>query len=236
MILNYNYRIYPDAKQQSLMQEWLEICRQVYNYSLREVKDWLSSRKCSIEECSLEKEYIIPTDVPFPSYHLQQDALPQAKKKFPYLAGVHSQVLQTTVRRLHDTWDSFQKREFGFPRFKKFGQIKSFVFPQFKKSPIIGNYVDLPKIGMTTINLHRPIPSGFEIKQVRVVRKADRWYANITIQCNVEIPEPMPQGHPIGVDTGLEKFLATSDGILVRAPKFFKSLQSKLKLLSEFAV
>ncbi len=41
----------------------------------------------------------------------------------------------------------------------------------------------------------------------------------------------MPHGHPIGVDTGLEKFLATSDGYLVKPPKFFKSLQSKLKLL-----
>jgi putative transposase len=41
----------------------------------------------------------------------------------------------------------------------------------------------------------------------------------------------MPQGHSIGVDIGLEKFLATSDGVLVKPPKFFKSLQGKLKLL-----
>ena len=229
--LNYKYRIYPDAKQQLLMQEWLETCRKVYNYSLLEVKDWLSSRKCSIDRCSIEKEYIIPTDVPFPSYHRQQDALPKAKKKLSYLAGVHSQVLQTTVRRLHDTWDSFQKRNFGFPRFKKLGQFKSFVFPQFKKSPIAGNYIDLPKIGCTLINLHRPIPDGFEVKQVRVIKKADRWYVNISIECDVDIPEPTPHGHPLGVDVGLKKFLATSDGILVRPPKFFKSLQGKLKLL-----
>ncbi len=41
----------------------------------------------------------------------------------------------------------------------------------------------------------------------------------------------MPHGHPIGVDIGLEKFLATSDGTLVKPPKFFKQLQSELKLL-----
>lgn len=35
----------------------------------------------------------------------------------------------------------------------------------------------------------------------------------------------------IGVDVGLEKFLATSEGVLVKPPKFFKSLQSKLQLL-----
>jgi putative transposase len=33
------------------------------------------------------------------------------------------------------------------------------------------------------------------------------------------------------VDIGLEKFLTTSDGVLVKPPKFFKKLQSELKLL-----
>jgi putative transposase len=66
---------------------------------------------------------------------------------------------------------------------------------------------------------------------VRILQKADKWYAAISLQCDVSVPDPMPHGHPIGVDTGLEKFLATSDGILVKPPKFFKSLQSKLKLL-----
>lgn len=41
----------------------------------------------------------------------------------------------------------------------------------------------------------------------------------------------MPHGHPVGVDIGLEKFLATSDGVLVKPPKFFKQMQGKLKSL-----
>ncbi|MBD0363422.1 MAG: helix-turn-helix domain-containing protein, partial [Coleofasciculus sp. C3-bin4] len=104
LMLNYTYRIYPDATQQQLIMEWLETCRQVYNYALGEIKDWIASRKCSIDRCSLAREYIIPADAPFPSYQRQQDALPRAKKENPDLAKVHSQVLQTTVRRLHDTW------------------------------------------------------------------------------------------------------------------------------------
>ncbi len=69
------------------------------------------------------------------------------------------------------------------------------------------------------------------VKQVRILRKADKWYASISIQCDLSIPNPTPHGHPIGVDTGLEKFLATSGGVLVKPPKFFKKLQSELKLL-----
>lgn len=231
LTLNYAYRLYPDAVQESLLQEWLETCRQTYNYALRELKDWLASRKSLSDRCSLVAEYIIPADAPFPSYQDQQDALPKAKKNFPCLAQAPSQVLQTTVRRLHDTWESFWKRGFGFPRFKKFGQFKSLLFPQFKENPVTGVHIKLPKLGVVPINLHRPIPEGFVVKQVRIVKKADKWYATINIQCDVNIPNPMPHGHPIGVDIGLSKFLATSDGVLVKPPKFFKNLQSKLKLL-----
>lgn len=144
---------------------------------------------------------------------------------------VPSQVLQQTIKQLHRSWEYFQSRGFGFPRFKKFGQFKSLLFPQFKKNPVTGFQIGLPKVGAIPINLHRPIPNGFVVKQVRVLRKADRWYASINIQCSVAVPDPMPYGHPIGVDVGLEKFLATSDGVLVKPPKFFKQLQSKLKLL-----
>jgi putative transposase len=157
--------------------------------------------------------------------------LPRAKKEFPRLSEVPSQVLQQAVKQLHRGWEYFQARGFGFPKFKKYGQFKSLLFPQFKENPITGFHLKLPKIGAISINLHRPIPNGFTVKQVRIIRKADKWYASVNIQCDVSVPAPMPRGHPIGVDIGLEKFLATSDGILVKPPKFFKKLQSKLKLL-----
>jgi putative transposase len=92
-------------------------------------------------------------------------------------------------------------------------------------------HVKLPKIGAIPINLHRPIPTGFTVKQVRILRKANKWYACVSIQCDVSVPDIGPHGHPIGVDVGLEKFLATSDGVIVKPPKFFKRLQGKLKLL-----
>lgn len=229
--MNYRYRIYPDAAQQQQLIEWMEICRSAYNYGLREIKDWCDSRKCPIDRCSLKKEYIIPSARKFPGEVQQLNNLPNAKKEFPRLREVPSQVLQQTIKQLHRSWEYFQSRGFGFPRFKKFGQFKSLLFPQFKKNPLTGFQIGLPKVGAIPINLHRPIPNGFVVKQVRVLRKADRWYASINIQCSVAVPDPMPYGHPIGVDVGLEKFLATSDGVLVKPPKFFKQLQSKLKLL-----
>ncbi|NQZ61565.1 helix-turn-helix domain-containing protein, partial [Crocosphaera sp.] len=51
LTLNYTYRIYPDNKQEAILSEWLEICRRSYNYALRELKDWISSRKCLVDRC-----------------------------------------------------------------------------------------------------------------------------------------------------------------------------------------
>ncbi|MEW6491484.1 MAG: transposase [Cyanobacteriota bacterium] len=231
LTLNYRYRIYPDIAQQETLVEWMDICRGAYNYARREIKDWCDSRKCLIDRCSLEKEYIISTGKLFPNEINQLNNLPKAKKEFPRLSLVPSQVLQQTIKQLHIGWKYFQCRGFGLPRFKKYGQFKSLLFPQFKENPVTDLHLKLPKIGAIPINLHRPLPSGFVVKQVRIIRKADCWYASINLQCDVSVPDPMPYGHPIGVDVGLEKFLATSDGVIVKPPKFFKNLQSQLKLL-----
>lgn len=231
IILNYCYRIYPDAGTEQKLLDWLEICRGAYNYALGEIKDWVSSRKCSLDYCSLEKEYIIPANTPFPTYYRQQNALPLAKKEFPEMGIPPSQVLQTTIRRLHDAWNYFQERGFGFPRFKKFGQLKSMLFPQFKVNPITGWQIELPKLGRMPINLHRPIPDGFVVKQVRVLRKADKWEAVISIESNASIPDAMPNGDAIGIDLGLEKFLTTSDKEFIARPRFLVDLHRKMKLL-----
>jgi putative transposase len=231
LTLTHRYRIYPDTTQEQQLIEWMELCRGAYNYALREIKDWCDSRKCLVDRCSLEKEYILPAEVKFPGEIQQLNNLPRAKKEFPRLGEVPSQVFQQTIKQLHKGWEYFQKRGFGFPRFKKYGQFKSLLFPQFKENPVTNLHIKLPKIGAIPINLHRPIPSGFVVKQVRILRKAYYWYASISLQCDVSVPDPTPHGHPIGVDIGLEKFLATSDGVLVKPPKFFKKLQSELKLL-----
>ena len=233
MILNYRYRIYPDVQQIELLNEWLETCRVSYNYALRELKDWIASRKCPIDRCSLESEYIMAADYPFPSYHQQQNNLPKAKKKFPRLKTVQSQVLQTNIRRLHDSWDSFRARGYGFPRFKKHGQIKSILFPQFKSNPLTGWQIQLPKLGKVQINLHRPIPEGFVLKQVRVVKKAMGWFAVVAIESDIELPSPLPHGHCIGIDVGLLSYVATSDGYTEKRPKFFKTAYSRLKVLQK---
>ena len=237
LILNYTYRVYPSKEQETIMLSWLETCRQLYNRCLRDLKDWINSRKCSIDSCSVEKEYVMSADIPFPNYLEQKRQLTQWKKSNSFLKDVYSQTTQDVVKRMHNTWEAFKRRGYGFPRFKKFGRYRSFYYPQFKENPITGTSIKLPKIGDVTINQHRLIPQGFKVKGVRVVSRARNtlWYVVVTIELDVNVPDVMPHGRAIGVDIGLENFLTTSDGLEVKPARFFRDLQGRLKELQRKA-
>ena len=66
--LTYEYKLIPTAAQRETIDLWLDICRQVYNYGLRERKDWVNARKCEINSCSIRQEYIVPPDSPRPTF------------------------------------------------------------------------------------------------------------------------------------------------------------------------
>ncbi len=231
--LTYEYQIQPNRQQVEQMEFYLESCRKVYNYALAERKAWINSRKCAINACSIRHEYIMPADAPKPNYARQCKSLAAAKKNIPELAIPHTHVLQQALRTLEGSFVAMWERGFGFPRFKKPGRMRSFLFPQMGVNPVQGNRLKLPKIGTVKMRLSRPIPEGFELKQVRIVRRASGWYAMLSLQCDVSIPDAMPHGHSLGIDLGLLSFLATSDSETIARPKFFVDAQRKLKLLQK---
>lgn len=229
--MTYEFALKPTQQQVEAFERWLNICRKVYNFALRERKDWVSSRKCQVNACSLVQEYIIPADTTRPTYHTQAKALTTAKQLIPELCDPQIHVLQQTLIQLEKAFVAMWERGHGFPRFKKFGRLRSFVLPQMGVNPIQGNKVKLPKIGWVKMRLSRPIPDGFKLKQVRIVRKASGWFAMLSLATEVNVPEAKPHGEPMGIDFGLSSFIATSSGELIRRPKFFVDAQRQLKSL-----
>lgn len=231
LTLTYQYKIEPTTQQVTVIEHYLNVCRKVWNYALRERKDWLNSRKSDVNACSLVSEYIIPAGVPYPNYVKQAKSLTEARKTNPELKSVNAQVLQQVLRKLETAFLDMSRKKMGFPRFKKHGRMRSFVFPQFKTNPFNGDLIKLPELGWVKMRLSRPIPDGFTLKQVRIVKKASGYFAMLSLQCDVQVPDAMSHGHPVGIDLGLEKFLATSNGELIARPRFFNLLHRKLKLL-----
>lgn len=131
LTLTYRYRIYPDATQELQMLEWLETCRHVYNYAVRERKDWINSRKCDVNACSLQSEYIISADAPYPDYYKQKKALTEAKKTNPQMKAVYSQTLQDVIGKVDSAFAFIKQRGYGFPRFVR--RSKSLVLSEIHK-------------------------------------------------------------------------------------------------------
>lgn len=229
--LMYEYKLKPTRQQAEQIDHDLEVCRKVWNYALRERKDWIASRKCPVNACSVRGEYIIPADEPYPSFKIQCQRLTLAKKTNADLASVNAQALQQVLKRLDQAFERRQKLGAGFPRFKKTGQMRSYCFPQLGKAALGNGWVKLPSLGQVAIRQSRPFPEGFTAKQARVVKRASGYYLMLVFQANIAIPDPPLVGHVVGVDVGLEYFLSTSDGLQLERPKFFVGLQRKLKLL-----
>jgi len=140
---------------------YLDICRSVYNWNHRERKDWIESRKSLVDRCSIIKEYIISGENPFPNYYIQANNLTKAKENHAQLKQVHSQVLQSTLKRLDQAWNDFFKVEGrGFPKFKNQHRFRSFLYPQIKSTDLKSNQIRLPKIGWLRIKKSREYPKG----------------------------------------------------------------------------
>ncbi|MEB3356010.1 MAG: transposase [Synechococcales bacterium] len=227
--LTYEYKLIPTAQQAAVFEDWLEICRKVYNYALAERKDWVKSRQSPVNACSIEREYIIPADAPRPTFARQCQSLAAAKKDIAELKRPHSHVLQQVLRTLAGAFVAMWERGHGFPRFKQ--RMRSFLFPQLNTQAVDGDRVNLPKIGWVKMHQSRPIPDGFDVKQIRIVKRASGYYALLTLQMDVVVPDVAPHGEPLGIDVGLASYLATSAGELVPNPQFFVNGQRKLASL-----
>ena len=232
LILTYEYKLEPTPEQIEYIENTLDVCRSVWNFALQERKDWCKSRKSPVNTCSIEREYIMSVDEPFPNYHRQAKLLTNAKKDNEFLKSANAQVLQQTLRTLDRAWDDMKNRGFGFPRFKNRYRMRSFVFPQLNKNPISDKSIKLPGLKEVKWRMSRSIPDGFVPKQARIVRKASGYFVMLSLSLDVNVPNPLPHGHPKGLDLGFDKFVATSDGEEIKRPRFLKTLQYKLKLLS----
>jgi len=217
---------------------WGELLRRHWNYALGQRLDWLSRTRSPIDRCSIVLEPMgeIPGRV---DYYTQASQLRQTKQLFPEYKDIYADCQQQNLMRLDKAWkrwlvpDKTGKRG-GKPRFKKRGDICSFTFPRVNVpkagAHLNGNILKLSKIGEIEVILHRPIPDGFAILQATLISKADGWYVSFSLEDGT-VPEPLPVDeikNAVGIDVGLEKFLATSDGQAVQIPQFYRSSQKQL--------
>lgn len=115
-----------------------------------------------------------------------------------WLKQADSQVLQQKTKDLDRAYTNFFEGRAGYPAFKKKHAKQSIRYPQ--RFKLDGQQVYLPKVGWVKAIIHRPIEG--EMKNATVTKtKSGRYF--VSIQCELEIDEPIFEGEPIGIDLGL---------------------------------
>jgi putative transposase len=115
----------------------------------------------------------------------------------------------------------------GFPRYKK--KLKSFNI--LGKISIENYFLKMPLLKNIKFKKSRDIPEGFKIKQIQIIKKASGYYANLMIELDVNVTQPTPHSHAMGLDVGIQSMIATSDGLILSRPKFLDKALRKIKLL-----
>lgn len=208
----YKFRISNPSKiVQANLEQTLNLCRDIYNAALQERRDAYKINRTSI------------------NYYDQANQLSEIKTTNPEYKEIHSQVLQDVLKRLDKTFKAFyaraKKGQAGFPRFKGASRFDSFCFPQSGFS-LTGNKLTLSKIGTVKLKLSRKIQG--KIKTLTIKRECGRWFAIFTVETKTE---PLPHSDKaIGIDVGLENYATYTEGEPTPNPRFFETLQSKLRV------
>ncbi len=210
---SYKYRLYPTQVQTRKIEHTLRLCCDLYN------------------ACLEQRRYAYQHGKIFINAAMQKHEVVMMKKELSEFKGVYSQVLAEVVWRVEGAYSRFFRRvrlksgRAGYPRFHSYRRYDSFIYDGGNGFKIIGSRLHLSKIGNIRINIHRAIEGT--IKTCRIKREVGEWYAIFTC----EIPEAAARisQSEIGIDVGLESFLATSDGKFVENPRFLQKSLKKLR-------
>lgn len=211
MLKTYKFRIYPNKKQQTILNNTLSECRWTYNHLLEQRKTAWEQEKRSV------------------SYYDQTISLVPFKVNRESLQNVHSQVLQNVAMRIDLAFKAFFRRvkageKPGFPRFRGKFRYDSFTYPQTGFS-IEENKIKLSKIGSVKVKQHRQIDGILKTCTVRRT-STGKWF--VSLACIVPVA-PMPESKLVtGIDVGLESFATLSDGSKISNPRFFKQGEKSL--------
>ena len=194
----YNFRLYPNKKDQVLLSKHFGSARFIYNIML-ELKQYYYN-KTGINLSNRELSY----------------ALTQLKKHedYSWLNEVNSQTLQVTLKNLDQAFTNFQQGRAGFPKFKSKKTYKfSFNIPQ-KISIINNNRLKILKFPEgIKVKVHREILGTIKNATIKL-NPSGKYYVSLTVEYDNQIPAKPRVDHSsaTGVDLGIKTYATLSDG------------------------
>jgi putative transposase len=197
----YKFRAYPDPAMAEALTRAIGCTRLVYNLALAQRR--MFGRRGRRLDPSAE--------------------LTALKREFPFFAtDAFSQSLQQALHDLDRAYKAFFEGRAGYPTPRRKFVHDSMRFPQpYTKASIaivLGrDSIKLPKFGWLKILRHRKIKG--RMKNVTLTHEGDRWY--VVIQTERDVADPVLRADlpALGLDIGIARPIATSDGRTIALPQ-----------------
>lgn len=212
----YRVRIKPSKKQYNRLMQFAGCARYVYNYLL-EINETLYSKNLKgLTTREMEVE------------------IQQLKGDFDWVKDCDASALQQARIDLQRAFNNFFKglkgehaQKYGKPKFKsRRGEIKYRTPYNNGKADVAGNMLKLPKIGLILIK-SRNIPKYEKLTSVTIIiEPSGKVYASLAVEKFVQLKSQT--GENVGIDLGLESFLAMSNGDKIPPFNFSKNESRKI--------
>ena len=216
----YKYRIYPNKKQQELIQKTFGCVRFVYNYFL-DVK---------ISEYKNHGKSL--------SYNATSKLLTQLKKEKEWLKEPDKDALQKSLKDLDAAYQHFFQHGFGFPKFKsKKDRHKSYRTSYVKTTAggnivFINKQIKLPKLGFVKVR-DKQIPQG-RILNATISQEPNGHYYCSLCCTDVEVEQYPNTNKKVGIDLGIVHFATFSDEERkIENPRFYEISEKRLAKLQK---
>lgn len=208
----YKFKAYPTPAQEQILAQWVGCGRKVWNLMLEHNK----------QKYDQEKKFVF--------YVEMNNRLPDLKKTedLEFLKNAPSQVLQQKCQDLSGAITRSFRSGFGFPKFKARNLDHSGIrFPQ--GFHLNGNRITLPKMKGLKFKKHREIEGAISSCTVKRDRCGDWWVVLLAKQKD-KAPMVLDPTKAIGIDVGLKEFAVTSDGEIIKNPRFLRRSEKRLKI------
>ncbi|WP_414563520.1 MULTISPECIES: RNA-guided endonuclease InsQ/TnpB family protein [unclassified Anabaena] len=158
--------------------------------------------------------------------------------EFPFADKLNSMARQSAaerawsaISRFYDNCKKKVKGKKGFPKFKKHCRSVEYKTTGYKLSTNRKAIIFSDKKGVGTLKLKGTYDLNYydikQIKRVRLVRRADGYYAQFAIDVQIKV-ETQPTEQVVGIDLGLKYFIADSKGNVEPSPQFYRKSEKQL--------
>jgi len=212
----YKFRIYPNKKQEILIQKTFGSCRFVYNHYLAKRIEMYKTDKTTI------------------NYNQCSNDMTNLKKELEWLKEIDSIAIQSSLKDLDQAYKNFFRRvkqgdkKAGFPLFKSKKDNRKSYKTKYTNGNIkvLEKQIKLPKLGLVKCKVSKQI-EGRILNATISQNPSGKYFVSVCCT-DIKNPQYSTTNSVVGIDLGIKEFAVTSDGTHIENPKFLRKSEKKL--------